>query len=314
MAATPDLALAGDMARAQEPAPVPCANPIFTTGSGLKLDAGQVVMSLARDLNTDRIDLPGFPDVVARIHRALADDGTSARDLVRLVASEPVLAAKLLQIANSAAFNKSGHEVSDLKSAINALGFNLIRGQANTFALRQMEQQQWLRPIRPVLADIWKTSNGVAAACFAVAKRVPGVLPDEALTAGLFHLIGKLYLFAKARQASLNPAEIADWEKALNDWHTSIARTLMDHWRIPSRVTEAVENQNAIFDADNKDLAPLTRILCGAKLHYRLRKPNAPPEPDAEAALARLRINGQPFGALYEAAHTDLEALRTTLD
>ena len=58
-------------------------------------------------------------------------------------------------------------------------------------------------------------------------------------------------------------------------------------------MAEAVENQNAIFDADNKDLTPLTRILCAAKLHYRLRKPNAPPEPDAEEALARIRLNGQ---------------------
>lgn len=314
MAATPDLAVAGDMRRAKEPAPVPCADPSVTTDGGVRLNAADVVQGLARDLNTDKIDLPGFPDVVARIHRALADESTSARDLVRLVASEPVLAAKLLQIANSAAFNKSGREVSDLKGAINALGFNLIRGQANTFALRQMEQQQWLRPIRPVLADIWKTSNGVAAVSFAVAKRVSGVQPDEALTAGLFHLIGKLYLFARARHASLNPAEIADWEKALNDWHTSIARTLMDHWKIPSRVTEAVENQNAIFDAQSKDLAPLTRILCGAKLHYRLRKPNAPSEPEAEAALARVQINGQSFEALYEAAHGDLEALRASLD
>ncbi len=284
-----------------------------TGDSGVRLDAAQIVTGLARDLNSDRIELPGFPDIVARIHRALGDESTTARDLVRLVASEPVLAAKLMQIANSAAFNKSGREVSDLKNAINALGFNLIRGQATAFAIRQMEQLAWLRPIRPVLADIWKTSNEVAAICFAVAKRVPGVQPDESLTTGLFHLIGKLYLLARAREASLNPAEIADWEKTLNDWHPAIARTLMDHWKIPERVTVAVENQNAIFDADNKDLTPLTRILCAAKLHYRLRKPNALPEPDAEAALARIQINGQSFAALYEAARADLEGLQGTL-
>lgn len=310
MTSTTQLAGTGDLDRTGGPPPSACAGP---ADGGASLDAAQIVMGLARDLNSDRIELPGFPDVVARIHRALADETTSARDLVRLVASEPVLAAKLMQIANSAAFNKSGREVSELKSAINTLGFNVIRGQATAFAVRQMEQLAWLRPIRPVLADIWKTSNGVAAICFAVSKRVPGVQPDESLTSGLFHLIGKLYLFARAREASLNPAEIADWEKSLNDWHPTIARTLMDHWRIPERVTEAVENQNSIFDADNKDLTPLTRILCAAKLHHRLRKPNALPEPDAEAALARIQINGQSFAALYEASRADLEGLQGTL-
>jgi HD-like signal output (HDOD) protein len=282
--------------------------------AGPPVNAAQIVMGLAQDLNTDNIELPGFPDVVARIQRAVADENTSSRDLVRLVASEPALAARYLQLANSAAFNKSGHEVSDLRTAINALGFNIIRSQATTFAMRQMEKQEWLRPIRPVLADIWKTSNGVAALAYAVAKQVPGVQPDEAMATGLFHLMGKLYLFARARQESLEPATIADWEKALNDWHATIARSILDHWKIPARVAEAVENQNAIFDADNNDLTPLARILCGAKLHYRLHKPNALPEPAAQQALAKIRLNGQPFEAVAAAAQADVEAAGAALD
>jgi HD-like signal output (HDOD) protein len=204
--------------------------------------------------------------------------------------------------------------VSDLKSAINSLGYNMVRSQATAFAMRQMEQQEWLKPIRPVLAEIWKTSNGVAALSFAVARQVPGVQPDESMATGLFHMIGKLYLFARARQESINPAEIADWENALNEWHMTIARTILDHWKIPDRVAEAVENQNAIFDSDSKDLTPLTRILCAAKLYYRLRKPGAPPEPAAEEALAKIRLNGQPFEAIVAAVKADMEAARTALE
>ena len=289
-------------------------DPSIAVGAGRQVNAGQIVMGLAKELNTDRIELPGFPDIVARIQRALADEKTSSKDVVKLVASEPALAARLLQLANSAAFNKSGREVSDLKAAINALGYNIVRSHAISFAMRQMEQQEWLKPIRPVLADIWKTSNGVAALSFAVARQVPGVQPDESMATGLFHLIGKLYLFARARQESINPGEIADWENALNEWHMTIARTILDHWKIPARVAEAVENQNAIFDADSKDLSPLTRILCAAKLHYRLRKPGAPPEPAAEEALAKIRLNGQPFDTIVAAAKADMEAARAAME
>ncbi len=287
MTRTYDLQAARDLLpESGRPAPSP-VDPSITVGEGRQVNAAQIVMGLARELNTDKIELPGFPDVVARIQRVLADETTSSRDVVKLVASEPALAARFVQLANSAAFNKSGREVSDLKTAINSLGYNVVRSQAAAFAMRQMEQQEWLRPIRPVLADIWRTSNGVAALSFAVAKHVPGVQPDESMATGLFHLIGKLYLFARARQESINPAEIADWEKALNEWHMAIARTILDHWGIPPRVAEAVENQNSIFETDSRDLSPLTRILCAAKLHYRLRKPNAPPEPEAEAAWRR---------------------------
>jgi HD-like signal output (HDOD) protein len=277
------------------------------------IDAAQIVKGLARELNSDRIELPGFPDVVARIHRALGDPGVAASDVVRLAASEPALAARLLQLANSAAFNKSGREVADLRAAITSLGFDTVRSQATAFAMKQLERQEWLAPIRPVLADIWKSSNGVAALCFAVARQAKGVRADEAMSAGLFHLIGKLYLFARARQESIEPREIAGWEKALNEWHVAIARAILDHWNIPARVAEAVEGQNAIFDAGNDDLPALTRILCGAKLHYRLRKAGAPPEPEAEEALARVRIDGRSFEELAQAAQADAEAARAAL-
>ena len=313
MALTNDLQAGRELAPKDSRPAVARVDPSIPVGGGRQVNAAQIVMGLAKDLNSDKIELPGFPDIVARIQQVLADDKTSSRDVVKLIASEPVLAGRLVQLANSAAFNKSGREVSDLKSAINSLGYNIVRSQATAFAMRQMEQQEWLRPIRPVLADIWKTSNGVAALSFAVAKRVPGVQPDESMATGLFHLIGKLYLFARARQESINPGEIADWENALNEWHMTIARTILDHWKIPVRVAEAVENQNAIFDADSRDLTPLTRILCAAKLHYRLRKPGAPPEPAAEEALAKIRLNGQPFDEVVAAAKADMEAARAAL-
>lgn len=317
VAVADDLQVASGLRRQEAPQPaVVRVEPCIATGTGRQIDARQIVMGLAQDLNTDRIELPGFPEIVARIHRALGDSGVAAKDVVRLVASEPALAARLLQLANSAAFNKSGREVSDLKAAITGLGFNIVRSQATAFAMKQLEQQEWLQPIRPVLADIWKTSNGVAALCGGVARQlrdVQAVRPDEAMSAGLFHLIGKLYLFARARQESIDPHAIADWEHALNDWHATIARTILDHWKIPARIAEAVENQNAIFDAGNHDLSALTRILCGAKLHVRLRKAGAPPEPEAEAALARLRIEGRPFEELAKAAQADTEAMRAAM-
>jgi HD-like signal output (HDOD) protein len=292
---------------------VPHVDPQIAVGAGKTVSAATIVMGLAQELNNDKIELPGFPDVVARLQRALTDDRTSAMDIVKLVASEPTLAARLVQLANSAAFNKSGREVSDLRAAISSLGFNLVRAQATAFAMRQMEQQEWLQPIRPYLAETWRTSNGVASLCFVVARQVSGVTPDEALAAGLFHLIGKLYVVARARQESINPDEIADWSQALNDWHTTIARSILDHWKIPQRVAEAVEGQDAIFDSDNKELTPLTRVLCAAKLHHRLRRGGAPPEPEAEEALAKIRFDGRPVAEVIKAAEADMEAMRAAL-
>lgn len=314
MAVADELQVARDLVAGQEkPRPkVAEVNPVVRTPKGGQLNAAEIVFGLARELNTDKVELPGFPDVVARLQRALADEGTAAKDVVRLVHSEPALAARLLQMANSVAFNRSGRDISDLRAAISNLGFNIVRSQAAAFAMRQMEKQEWLQPIRPVLADIWKTSNGVAAISFGVARRVSGVKADEAMATGLFHLIGKLYLFARARQESIEPKQIADWESALHDWHATIARTILDHWKIPTPVAEAVEMQNGVFTSAIGDLSPLTRILNGAKLYERIRAPGAAPEPAAEDALGRIMFGEQSFEALAVAAEADIAAVRRT--
>jgi hypothetical protein len=99
----------------------------------------------------------------------------------------------------------------------------------------------------------------------------------------------------------------------LNDWHTTIARSILDHWKIPQRVAEAVEGQDAIFDSDNKELTPLTRVLCAAKLHHRLRRGGAPPEPEAEEALAKIRFDGRPVADVIKAAQVEMETMRAAL-
>ena len=115
-----------------------------------RADLFSFLQKLVNDMYED-LELPGFPDVVVRLQQTLADDKSSARDIVRLVSSDTALSAKLLQLANSAAFKPGDRNISDLKAAVTVLGFSLVRGTATSFAMRQMEQQAWLLPLKPHL-------------------------------------------------------------------------------------------------------------------------------------------------------------------
>ena len=75
------------------------------------------LQKLVNDMYED-LELPGFPDVVVRLQQTLADDKSSARDIVRLVSSDTALSAKLLQLANSAAFKPGDRNISDLKAKV----------------------------------------------------------------------------------------------------------------------------------------------------------------------------------------------------
>jgi HD-like signal output (HDOD) protein len=274
-----------------------------------------VFRGLVQDLTKGELELPGFPDVVLRLQRALADPKTAAKDILKLIQSEPALAGRLMQLANSVAFNKSGREVSDLRSAITSLGFNLIRAQANSFAMKQMEQQQWLLPIREQLAEIWGWSNGTAALANSIAQHVEGVQADEALAVGLFHQLGKLYLYSRALRAGVPPAQIQGWENEINDWHPPIAKAILDHWGMPERMGDAVENQNALFETEAQQLPPLSRLLAAAKLCYRRSSRMARGEQDSEASqiLARIKINGKPLLGLLEQMGGEIETMRIAI-
>jgi HD-like signal output (HDOD) protein len=272
------------------------------------VDVSAFIQGLVRDLNLKQLELPGFPVVVVRLHRALADQNSSVKDISQLVVSDPALAARMVQLANSAAFNSSGREISDLRAAITHLGFNVVRSQATTFAMRQMENLKWLQPIGPQLAEIWKTSNNVAAISSAVARRIDGVQPDEALATGLFHLLGKLYIYTRALRDGVAAGEIVGWESAINDWHPVIARAILDNWGIPAKVAEAVENQNALFDTDAGDLPLLPRILAAAKLACRLKGPADAQTAERQALLDKVRLGRESFVEVMTRWQQEIEA------
>jgi HD-like signal output (HDOD) protein len=224
---------------------------------------------LVADMNKD-FELPGFPDVVVRLHQTLGSSNCSVVDVVRLVSAEPSLSARLLHLANSAAFNPGERAVSDLKAAITLLGFNLVRSTATTFAMRQLEQQEWLKPLRPHMAQIWLESTGVAATAYVAAHRTAGLRPDEALASGLFHQLGSLYVLTRAHREGVAQGNAREWAATIADWHPAIARAILENWGMPEQLAEAVENQDGLREGDPGDLSPLSRLLAAAKL-YQLR-------------------------------------------
>src|ERR1700728_4463344 len=82
------------------------------TGAAAAPDARAAALaflhSLAAEVSGGTVNLPSFPDVVIRIRKALADPDAKLGQTVKIIGAEPRLAARLLQAANSAAFNTSG--------------------------------------------------------------------------------------------------------------------------------------------------------------------------------------------------------------
>src|SRR5579884_4196803 len=119
-------------------------------------EAFAFVQALAAELSKGKVDLPSFPDIALRVRQVLADEQVSQEQVVRVVGSEPALAARLLQIANSAAINFTGKAITELRTAIARMGFNMVRSAAIAFAMSQLKKVDALKGLEKPLDELWQ--------------------------------------------------------------------------------------------------------------------------------------------------------------
>jgi len=117
-------------------------------------EAFAFVQALAAELSKGKVDLPSFPDIALRVRRVLADEEVSQEKVVRVVGSEPALAARLMQIANSAAINFTGKAITELRTAIARMGFNMVRSAAIAFAMSQLKKVDSLKGLEQPLDEL----------------------------------------------------------------------------------------------------------------------------------------------------------------
>lgn len=277
-------------------------------------EAFAFVQALAAELSTGKVELPSFPDIAMRVRQVLADESVSPAKVVLVVGSEPALAARLLQLANSAALNFSGKAVTDLRTAIARMGFNLVRSAAIAFAMSQLKKVDALKGLEAPLDALWRRSAGVAAMTHAVARRLAKVNPDTALLAGLLHGVGELYILTRTTQHPKLFANEAAYHNIVRDWHSSIAQALLENWEIAEEIVAAVSNYQDI-DRVHEGAADLTDVLTVGYLlaSYREHPESIELNMQGVAACARMQLDRAGYEKLIQESGDEIAALQAAL-
>lgn len=223
------------------------------------------IQELAHESSAGKIEIPSFPDVAVRIRKVLADDSCDTTQVAKVVSAEPAMAARLLQMANSAALNPNGSKITELKSAIARIGFANVRTASLAYAMEQLKNAPALAPIRKPLNDLWERSVRVAAMAFVVARSWTRVNADRALLAGLMHGMGRVYILTRAVKHPELFVEPASYQQIVRDWHTAIAKAVLESWDIAPDIVEAVEQYEQV-DREGGDAPDLTDVLTIANL------------------------------------------------
>ena len=277
-------------------------------------EAFAFVQALASELSKGKVDLPSFPDIALRVRKVLADEEVSQDQVVRVVGSEPALAARLMQIANSAAINFTGKQITELRTAINRMGHNMVRSAAIAFAMSQLKKVDSLKGLEEPLDSLWRASAAVAAMSYAVAKRYSKINPDTAMLAGLLHGIGKLYILTRS---SKHPALFADqitYNQIIRDWHSAVAKALLENWDMAEEIVHAVSEYEDLSRShtgpvDLTDVLTVGNLLAAFKDHPDTIEINM----HDVAACKRMNIDRATYEKLIDESESEIDALRQAL-
>jgi HD-like signal output (HDOD) protein len=220
------------------------------------------IRSLAAELSGGQVDLPSFPEIALKIRRILADPDAKVEQIVRVVGSEPALAARLLRIANSASINRSGKKVTDLRTAIARIGHNMVRSASISFSINQIRQANKLASLAPYLNDLWERSTYVAAYAYVLARSCcTRVNPDEAMLTGMMHGIGKLYILTRATDHPELFSSEAALNDIINDWYPSIGKAILENWKFSETMARAVGQEDFLrTELDDPDLSDVVGV------------------------------------------------------
>jgi HD-like signal output (HDOD) protein len=268
---------------------------------------------LAGELSGGTVDLPCFPDVVIKIRKALDDPNTTTDQTVTVVGTEPRLAARLLQTANSAAFNTTGKPLTDLRTAITRLGQQMVQSAAMAYAVQQMKDEQSLRSIAKPMSELWRECITVAAISHVVARRTK-VPPDTAFLTGLLHGIGRLYIMVRAvvhgNAFGNDPAFI----ELVAGWHSQIGKAVLENWQFAEEMADAIGDQSEYerrwrHDPDLTDVLVASIVLADA-----LKRP-APRDVAMEgiSAFQTLGLAGKDCAAILTHAEYQVGSLNDAL-
>lgn len=186
--------------------------------------------------------LPALPATVQNVEAALRDLDVSARDVAHTINHDPPVAAKVLSVANSAAYGFP-NRVDSVDLAVALMGLR----ETYSIVLAAAVLKLFEKSKRYHYEAFWEESMNCAAAAKVIAKSCGYERDHAAFTAGLLHDIGRVALLEVAPEvyddvpADLDgEALIRAEEEAVGLTHTEAGYELAQQWRLPSDMAEAI--------------------------------------------------------------------------
>jgi len=183
-----------------------------------------------------------FPTNMAaalRLQRALDDPECHLDAAADLVVAEPLIAARLVAIANSVAYTRFGGHVSNVRSAVSLLGFKPLRSLVAVIVVRQLADEIADPALKRQAAELWRHCAHVAVLAKVLAREFTNLDPESALFAGIVHEIDGFYLLTRATEL---PNLLRDAAASGRETRATLAGCILHTLKVPKPIAAAVES------------------------------------------------------------------------
>lgn len=212
---------------------------------------------ILRRINENRLQLPSMPLVALKALDVLRDPNATFADIARILEPDPVIAARVLRVVNSAAYSRRD-PVKTLEKAVSQIGVKPMRILMVELAACQVFTSR-SPGIRQTFKQIWEHCLAVAMLSRDLASHVsPRVDPDVAYLAGLMHDIGKPVVAGLLLEAERKLLEELDvpfmtetlWQKTVAEAHRGVGALVATSWKLPPSIADTILHCDA-YDEDS---------------------------------------------------------------
>ncbi|MDC8757336.1 HDOD domain-containing protein [Janthinobacterium fluminis] len=203
------------------------------------MDRLEIFKSIATRAGKGELTFPANVNATLKLQEALDDPDCHIDAAAKMVTAEPVLSARTVAIANSAAYNRSGDEITSVRVAVNRLGFRTLKAMVAAVIVRQLGSGISDPVLRAKAARLWEHTAHVAALAQVLAKKVSRIDAETAMFAAIVHEVGGFYLLSQAESyPGLLDDNTEDW---IEYGEKLIGRGVLRQLGVPDQVLQAVE-------------------------------------------------------------------------
>ena len=231
--------------------------------NGAELNAQRFTMleDIAKELAGDVIFPVDF-NATLRLRQTLQNADLPTQKIAAVVETEPLIAARLLQLANSVLYRRDETPVRNLSTAITRLGLKVVRSTALAIAMNQLLRAKELVVFSELATNLWRHSlhSAVAARCLARQGDCP-IDPEEAFLAGLVHDLGASYMLYRAAHYAELRTRPDTVRHLILQWHESIGVSLLHALGFSEEVVNAIADHDQLRTPPPKGLRTMTDVI-----------------------------------------------------